>query len=109
MIQTPSTPCTKLISLGEQELAAFIRSVTEAFGAEQARVAVEDWLEAVTLLDCDSTRPGNSWRLVTIAATTQFVRRVAYARRSATECSGSKPGSGTTNAKVEERCGCSLP
>jgi hypothetical protein len=76
MIQEPKMPCIQLVARGERELAAFIRSVTESFGVEQARVATEDWLEAVTLLDCDSPRPSHSWRLITIAATTQFVHRV---------------------------------
>jgi len=76
MIREPKMPCTQVVKLGERELAAFIRSVTELFGTEQARFATEDWLEAVTLLNCDSPQPSYSWRLVTISATTQFVLRV---------------------------------
>jgi len=76
VIEIPISPCEELVSLGERELAAFIRTVTELFGADQAHVAAEDWLESVALLDCASPRPSHSWRLVTIAATTQFLERV---------------------------------
>ncbi len=76
VIEIPMTPCEELVSLGEREFAAFIRTVTELFGADRARIAAEDWLEAVTLLDCESPRPSHSWRLVTIAATTRFLDRL---------------------------------
>src|SRR3981189_3024400 len=35
----------KLMTMGERELGAFIRAVTELFGSEQARLAAEDWLD----------------------------------------------------------------
>lgn len=76
VIEIPMTPCEELVSLGEREFAAFIRTVTELFGADQARGAAEDWLEAVTVFDCSSSRPRHSWRLVTVAATTRFFDRV---------------------------------
>ena len=81
MIQEPKMPCTQLVTFAERELAAFIRSVTELFGVQQARAATEDWLEAVALLDCDLPRSSNSWRLITIAATTRFVRRLITQRK----------------------------
>ncbi len=76
MMQNPLSRCEELIRLGELELRAFVQSITELFGAEQARVAVEDWLESIVVLDCDSFRPDHSWRLVTVAATIRFLNRV---------------------------------
>ncbi len=76
MIEQPCAYYKELVWLGERELAAFIGSITELFGADQARVAAEDWLEAIAFLDCYSSRPDHSWQLVTIAATTRFLNRV---------------------------------
>jgi hypothetical protein len=41
-----------LVSSGERELAAFIRAVTALHGAEQARLAAEEWIGAIPLIDC---------------------------------------------------------
>ncbi len=76
MIEKPCASYKELVWLGERELVAFIGSVTELFGADQARAAAEDWLEAIAFLDCYSSRPSHSWQLVTIAATTKFLNRV---------------------------------
>jgi len=45
--------------IAERELAAFIRAVTELFGPEQARLAVEDWVDELGLMD---TLPGPTRR-----------------------------------------------
>jgi hypothetical protein len=62
--------------IAERELGAFIRAVTELFGPEQARLATEDWVEQVELMD---ELPGpirREWGSVTVAASVQLARRV---------------------------------
>jgi hypothetical protein len=40
-----------LMVMAERELGAFIRAVTDLFGPEQARLAAEDWVEELELMD----------------------------------------------------------
>jgi hypothetical protein len=54
--QTVTVPTfAKLMTMAEGELGAFISAVTEAFGSEQARLAAEDWLDELLLME---TLPG---------------------------------------------------
>jgi hypothetical protein len=65
-----------LMVIAEQELGAFIRAVTELFGPEQARLATEDWIDELELMD---TLPGptrREWGSVTVAASIQLARRL---------------------------------
>jgi len=39
----------KLMTMAERELGVFISAVTELFGLEQVRLAVEDWLDELVL------------------------------------------------------------
>ena len=48
-----------LMVIEEPELRAFIRAVTELFGPEQARIAAEDWVDELELVD---TLPGPTRR-----------------------------------------------
>ena len=67
---------TKLMTMAERELGAFITAVTELFGPEQVRLAVEDWLDEFVLRE---TLPGlrsRDWRLITIAASARLANRV---------------------------------
>ena len=62
--------------IAEPELGAFIRAVTELFGPEQARIAAEDWVDEMELVD---TLPGPTRRdlgSVSIAASAQLARRL---------------------------------
>ena len=66
----------KLMTMAERELGAFISAVTELFGSEQARLAAEDWLDELVLVE---TLPGlisRDWRLITIAASARLANRV---------------------------------
>ena len=54
-----SPPDADLIAIAERELGAFIRAVTELFGPEQARLAAEDWVDELELMD---TLPGPTRR-----------------------------------------------
>jgi hypothetical protein len=47
-----------LMVTAERELGVFIRAVTELFGPEQARLAAEDWVDALELMDACLDRPG---------------------------------------------------
>ena len=65
-----------LMVIEEPELRAFIRAVTELFGPEQARIAAEDWVDEMELVD---TLPGPTRRdlgSVSIAASAQLARRL---------------------------------
>jgi hypothetical protein len=57
-------------------LGAFFSAVSELFGSEQARLAVEDWLDELELME---TLPGltvRNWRSITIAASARLANRV---------------------------------
>src|ERR1700680_2456039 len=65
-----------LMVIAERELGAFIRAVTELFGPEQARLAAEDWVDELELMDA---LPGPTRRdlgSVTVAAAAQLARRL---------------------------------
>ena len=68
--------CAGLMAMAERELGAFIRAVAELYGSEQAKLAAEDWLDA---LESRDTLPGSTnreWRLISIAAATQLADRL---------------------------------
>ena len=68
--------CTQLLNMAQRELAALFKAVTELFGSEQAELSAEDWLHEVEASD---TLPASAreWRLVTVRATAELVRRLA--------------------------------
>ena len=66
----------KLMTMGERELGAFIRAVTELFGSEQARLAIEDWLDELVLMETLPGLTGRDWRSTTIAASARLANRV---------------------------------
>jgi hypothetical protein len=65
-----------LMVIAEQELGAFIRAVTELFGPEQARLATEDWIDEVELMDALPGPTRREWGSVTVAASIQLARRL---------------------------------
>ncbi len=66
--------------LAERELSAFIQSVTELFGPEQARTSAEDWLEEAELMDSPPVLTERNWRSVTIAASARLATRIDASR-----------------------------
>ena len=83
-----------LMILAERELGAFIRAVTELFGPEQARLAAEDWVDELELMDA---LPGPTWRdwgSVTVAASAQLARRLN------TDVDSATPRVASTDTKV---------
>jgi hypothetical protein len=72
---TRSPADAELIVIAERELGAFIRAVSELFGPEQARLAAEDWIDELELMD---TLPGpTKWGSVTVAASARLARRLS--------------------------------
>jgi hypothetical protein len=62
--------------IAERELGAFIRAVTELFGPEQARLAAEDWVDELELMDALPGPARRDWGSVTVAASAQLARRL---------------------------------
>ena len=75
--------CAELLSMAQRELTALFRAVTELFGAEQAALSAEDWLDEV---EAGRTLPASTreWRQVT-------VRVIAAACRSLCNCRPNEP------------------
>lgn len=65
-----------LVVIAERELGALIRAVTELFGPEQARLAAEDWVDELELMDALPGPTRLDWGSVTIAASAQLARRL---------------------------------
>jgi hypothetical protein len=63
----------KLMTMAERELGAFISAVTELFGPEQVRLAVEDWLDELVLMETLPGLTSRDWRLITIAASARLL------------------------------------
>jgi hypothetical protein len=66
----------KLMTMAERELGPFIRAVTELFGSEQARLAAEDWLDELVLVEAMPGLTSRDWRSITIAASARLANRV---------------------------------
>jgi hypothetical protein len=68
-------PCSDLTTMAERELFAFFNVVSQLFGAEQAELSAEDWLQELIETDglLASTR---EWRLITAKVSTRFASRV---------------------------------
>lgn len=60
----------------ESELSAFVSSVKEMLGSEQARFAAQDWLDESELMDSPPRSTGRDWRSVTIAASARLADRL---------------------------------
>ena len=66
----------KLMTMAERELGVFISAVTELFGLEQVRLAVEDWLDELVLMETVPGLTSRDWRSITIAASARLANRV---------------------------------
>jgi hypothetical protein len=62
--------------LAERELSAFIGTVTNLYGPEQARVSAEDWLEESEILDAPPRSEPRNWHAITIAASARLADRL---------------------------------
>ena len=79
--------CEVPTHLGERELSAFSSAVTELYGAEQARVSAEHWLDQLELME-RSPRSARDWREVTIAAAALLANCVKAKSAKLAHCSG---------------------
>jgi hypothetical protein len=67
--------CRELITMAEQELAAFFSAVTELYGAKQAELSAEDWLhELVAMRDLPASI--REWRQLTVKVSARLASRV---------------------------------
>ncbi len=67
--------CSDLVTMAEQELAAFFRVVTELFGPQQAEQSAEDWLDellAINVLPASA----REWRLLTVKIAARLASRL---------------------------------
>ena len=89
---------TDQMHLAERELSAFIAAVAELFGADQAKMSVEDWLDESELMDVSPRSTCRDWRAVTIAASVQLANRlnVALRQNSLDTSTTGNPGIATT-------------
>src|SRR5580698_3730486 len=88
------SPGEQLMASAERELGAFMRAVSEMFGAEHARRAADDWLDEFERVD---TLPEirSHFGSVTIAAAARLATSLKTDRRS-----GSLSGASRSRNKV---------
>jgi hypothetical protein len=73
--ESNNVTCANLITMAEQELAAFFGAVTKLFGSHQAGVWAEDWLRELTAVNVLPTS-ACEWRLLTVKVVTRLAPRV---------------------------------
>jgi hypothetical protein len=78
-----SLTCTELIKMAEHELAAFIRAVTELYGAEHGRLSAKVWLDELESMNSLPQPAGHDWRTVTVAALTRLASHLTATKVSA--------------------------
>ena len=66
----------ELMTMAERELGAFISAVTELFGSERARLAAQDWLDELALMEALPGLTSRDWRSITIASSARLANRV---------------------------------
>ena len=66
--------CATLVETAEKELAAFVSAVTRLYGAEQAELSAEDWLQE---LSANQNLPasGKELRRITVNASARLASR----------------------------------
>jgi hypothetical protein len=70
------------MTLAERELSAFVKSVSQLFGTEQATISAEDWLQELIEVDTLPASVGEL-RSITAKASTRLASRVSASSRSA--------------------------
>jgi hypothetical protein len=88
----------EMMAAAEQELAAFVASVGELHGFDQAMLSAEDWLEELALMDRLPGSTTDGWRLVTVAASARLASRLTHAQRRPTPVVASNDGKLPTTA-----------
>lgn len=75
-----TSPCAEQVHMAERELSAFVNAVTELYGADQARLSVEDWLDEAESMEGPPRSGGRDWRMVTVAASARLAGRLNASR-----------------------------
>jgi len=65
-----------LTAAAERELGAFIKAVTDLYGADQARLAAEDWLLELEMMDAMPEMCRSVWRKLTIVSASRLAARL---------------------------------
>jgi hypothetical protein len=70
--------CVDQLLIGvEKELAAFYATVFNMYGVEEARLAVDDWIKALEMVDWPVDGALPNWRQVTIVAADCLATRIS--------------------------------
>ncbi|HEV2961825.1 MAG TPA: hypothetical protein VG649_08390 [Candidatus Angelobacter sp.] len=77
-----SPECAHLMIMAERELAAFLGAVTELYGAEQARLSAEIWLDELESMKSLPGPASRDWRALTVAALARLANRLTDTRVS---------------------------
>ena len=75
MTEVVNTPCAEMRAMAERELASFRKAVTKMFGAEQARVSVEEWIDEVRRLKVIPAT-AREWRDITVRTAARLAARM---------------------------------
>lgn len=86
---------TDQMRLAERELSSFIAAVAKLFGAEQARMSAEDWLDESGFMDVSPRSTHRDWQAITIAASVRLANRLNVALHRQRSLGGS-----TTDTRV---------
>lgn len=68
--------CADLMIMAERELAAFLGAVTELYGAEQAGISAEGWLDELEAMNSLPGATTRDWRAVTVGALARLTSRL---------------------------------
>ena len=68
-------PCSNQLTMANRELSAFLNSVTQLFGSEQAKLSAEDWLQELRQIE-GLPASAHEWRLITTKVSTRLASRV---------------------------------
>lgn len=75
-------PCAELMIMAERELAAFLGAVSELYGAEEARLSAQVWLDELESMKSPPGPASRDWRMVTVAALGRLAGRLGATKVS---------------------------
>lgn len=75
LLHSPS--CTDLMIMAERELAAFVGAITELYGAEQAELSADVWLDELESMNSLPGPASRDWRAVTVVALSRIANRLS--------------------------------
>lgn len=75
LLHSPS--CSDPMIMAERELAAFVGAVTELYGAEQAEISADVWLDELESMNSLPGPASRDWRAVTVAALSRVANHLS--------------------------------